>query len=407
MKLVVFRKVTGNFVFAGLIIHAVYAVLTMLSSALPLKLRTGLILMTGLVAFLSAVVPQLNQKWDGKIPTAIYFLVILVLSLIAAILLQYFYIKDLIDGLGRSALGITRGILVVGLCWIVCGAPIQGLKRERSLFLLICIMGFLSLSVFSNLNGGIFVSYAKLSEGRSDDTELNHLVVGEAATFLLLLAYAFAPYGWRLLTFSLSIAMLFSLGGRSAFFSYFLAVGLHYYLVAPAGRKWSHLVAVFAVLIGCVLIYIFLDFRDDAVARMLLSQGLSEDGSVVERQAVLAGGLKALPSQILIGDPAFLIRTFRSMGTYIHNILSAWQFFGFLPFLLFVSALMWVSLYILKNRKKMHGPIDDFGMLIFLCSGISILTAKYIGFHMFWFALGFWLFRMGTRKKQHNCVEKF
>ena len=210
----------------------------MLTSALPLKLRTGLILMTGLVAFLSAVVPQLNQKWDGKIPTAIYFLVILVLSLIAAILLQYFYIKDLIDGLGRSALGITRGILVVGLCWIVCGAPIQGLKRERSLFLLICIMGFLSLSVFSNLNGGIFVSYAKLSEGRSDDTELNHLVVGEAATFLLLLAYAFAPHGWRLLTFSLSIAMLFSLGGRSAFFSYFLAVGLHHYLVAPSGRKW-------------------------------------------------------------------------------------------------------------------------------------------------------------------------
>lgn len=404
MKLVVFRKITGNIVFVLLIIHAVYAVLALLSSALPLQVRTGVILIAGLVALVSALVPHLFRKWDGRIPNAIYFLVILVLSLITVVGLQYFYIDDLRDDLGRSALGFTRGILLVGLPWIACGAPIQGLKRERSFILLICIMGFLSFSVFSNLNGGVLVSYVKLNQGRSDDAGLNHLMVGEAALFLLLLAYAFAPYGWRLLTFSLSIAMLFSLGGRSAFFSYFLAVGLHHYLVVPAGRKWSHLVAVFAVLIGCALIFQFLDFRDDAVARMLLSQGLSEDESVVERQAVLAGGLKALPSQALIGDPAFLIRTFRSMGTYTHNILSAWQFFGLLPFLLFVSALMWVSLYILKNRKKMHGPIDDFGMLIFLCSGISILTAKYIGFHMFWFALGFWLFRMGTREKQFNCV---
>ena len=400
MKLAAFKNITGNFVFAGLIIHAVYAVMGMLSSALPLKVRTGILLITWLVAFASAVIPQLSQKWNGRIPAAIFFLVILVLSLLAAVGLQYFYIKDLIDGLGRSALGITRSILLVGLCWIVCGAPIQGLKRERSIVLLICIMGFLSFSVFSNLNGGIFVSYAKLSEGRSNDSELNHLVVGEAALFLLLLAYAFAPYGWRLLTFSLSIALLFSLGGRSAFFSYFLAIGLHHYLVVPAARKWSHLIAVFAVFLASASIYLFLDLGDDAVARMLFSQGLSEDGSVVERQAVLAGGFKALPSQILIGDPAFLIRTFRSMGTYIHNILSAWQFFGMLPFLLFVSALVWVGLHVVKNRKKMHGPIDDFGILIFLCSAISILTAKFIGFQMFWFALGFWLFRMGTRRKQ-------
>ena len=400
MKLIVFRKVTGNFVLACLIIHAVYAVLSLLLSALPLQVRTGLILMAGLVALASAVIPHWCQKWDGRIPTAIYFLLILVISLLVVVALQYFYIDDLRDDLGRSALGITRGILLLGLSWIACGAPIQGLKRERSLILVICIMGFLSFSVFTNLNGGIFVSYAKLNEGRSDDAGLNHLMVGEAVLFLLLLAYAFAPNRWRLITFSLSIAMLFSLAGRGAFFSYFLAVGLHHYLVVSTGWKWSNLVAVFAVLVGCASIYLFLDFRDDAVARMLLSQGLSEDGSVVERQAVLAGGLKALPAQILIGDPAFLIRTFRSMGTYIHNILSAWQFFGLVPFLMFVSALMWVSLYILKNRKKMHGPIDDFGVLIFLYSGISILAAKYIGFHMFWFALGFWFFRMGTLRKQ-------
>jgi hypothetical protein len=397
MKIRLFRKVAGSFVFGCLVLHALLGVTGMLSSALPLKFRVGFLLAAGLVAFLSTVTPAL-LGWNGRMPAATLFLVLLVFSLIVVVGLQHLYIEDMVDGLGRSALGITRGILLLGLSWMLCGAPVQGLRREQSIALPLSIMVFLSFAVLSNLNGGIFVSYGKLSEGRSDGIELNHLVVGESASFLLLLAYAFITYRWRLLIFVLSTAILFSLGGRSALFSYLFAVGMHFYLNVPVGRKWTHLLGMFAVLVVFVSIYLLFDLKDDTVTRMLFSQGISVDGSVVERQDGFFRGLKALPSQILIGDPAFLIRTFRSMGTYIHNLLSAWQFFGLLPFLMFVSALVWVAFYIFKNRQKMDGPIDDFGILIFLYSGVSILTAKYIGFQMFWFGIGFWLFRMSVRK---------
>jgi hypothetical protein len=121
--------------------------------------------------------------------------------------------------------------------------------------------------------------------------------------------------------------------------------------------------------------------------------GVSNDFSALERKYFFKHGLTCLGEQILWGKSSVLVREYNDMGAYIHNILSAWQFFGFFPFLLLVGltirSVFKCSLILFSNRFRKNNFLK-FMILLTIYSIISILTVKYIFFFPFWFVIGFW-----------------
>lgn len=396
MKTSILIKRTDIFVFSSLVVYAVYGVCSVFYSAFPLNYRSIILVIAGVASLASIVLPRMSAKWDGKVSKAICASLLLVGSLALSIFLQSIFLKDLIDSFGRSSLGYSRTIFFYGVCWFACGAVIQRLEIAESKIWSFAILIFLSTAIAVNLDGGFIISYTTLGEGRGDGMELNHLILGESVIFLLILSFSLAPPAWRILPFVLSLPILFSLGGRGALLNYILAIGFHLLLITRSRRLWPYIVllAGFALLFGLNLFA--LDTNDSSISRMLLLEGVSVDGSAQTREIQFAAGFNALADQLLMGDPTFLTRTFGSMGTYMHNIFSAWQFFGFFPFAGFVFLMIWSGIYILRFRKIFDGVVSNFGVIIFLYGAFSILTTKSIGYYSFWFALGFWLFRLGS-----------
>ncbi len=63
---------------------------------------------------------------------------------------------------------------------------------------------------------------------------------------------------------------------------------------------------------------------------------LEGDASQQARNALLHVGLKRTLESPILGDYGGVIHEFGNLGSYIHNILSYWQTYGLLPFILAV-----------------------------------------------------------------------
>lgn len=92
-----------------------------------------------------------------------------------------------------------------------------------------------------------------------------------------------------------------------------------------------------------------------------------------------------------IGDPTFLVRKYNYTGSYIHNIFSAWQYYGFIVFVGLVFAIFYVWKYISINIKSLDGVLDEFAIRLFVFSALSLMVGKSINFGLIWLSLGYWL----------------
>ena len=123
---------------------------------------------------------------------------------------------------------------------------------------------------------------------------------------------------------------------------------------------------------------------------MLLSEG--EDGSLNARGDLFIKSLEHLPKSILYGDPTYIAYEAGSMGSYIHNILSMWQFFGLLPFIL-ILVIYARALLIMKNRMEKGDltVMEEFACMILIYSSVSIVLSKSVVFYWMWFSAGYWM----------------
>jgi hypothetical protein len=135
-------------------------------------------------------------------------------------------------------------------------------------------------------------------------------------------------------------------------------------------------------------------------SRMLLLKGIDSDTSAVGRNTVLLIGLSLFEKQILFGNTALLITEMGNIA-YIHNILSAWQFFGFLPFLMIIMMLIYSAckcIKVLKNRVMIKDPFVDFMLMFTIYALISVLAVKVCFFVPFWLVIGYWSGLSKTRE---------
>ena len=305
----------------------------------------------------------------------------------AALFLQWAFTPDYVDFRGRSITEFSTLMLAGNSLWLLAGLAISNARYERSDIISLGLIAVALVMLIPNLGDGMVIVYSTLLESGGDS--VNHLIVAEMFVVLVFAAFSFASGLGRWLVIPCAAFLLFAAGGRSSFYLGILAILLAQFVMASYKERVVLLVFVglFATWAGAFL----LQADDSLVERMLFSSGVDEDGSFQEREGLYRVGLSLLPEQILFGGPALYARENRSVGSYIHNLLSVWQFFGLIPFLL-MSAMLGRAL--MRVRAEFIRFKDDviykFGALLCVYVSLSVAVSKSVGFPLLWLALGFW-----------------
>jgi len=295
---------------------------------------------------------------------------------------------------GKDTFQFAISFWVVGVFWFLVGAATATAELKSSNYYAIGIVVVLFSIVLIGSEGAFVIHYGNLSRGL-DGIHFTHLNTSDYAVFILALAYGLASTVVRYLVVLGAVSVLFALGGRSALLSFAAAVVIHqtfYALRSAESRIWGCVVLVGALLAFFVLLSA-VDVLDLAGKDLLFSQGYKSDSSVAARIEFVELAISDLGRQALFGDPSLFVKRFSTIGAYMHNLLSAWQFYGFVFFMVVVVALLGALRLAYKLRKVWNDCLSSaFGLLIVYVL-ISVIVGRSVTFYLLWLVLGFWLER--------------
>lgn len=321
---------------------------------------------------------------------------LMILMPLVSLLLQATFGDDAIDFLGRSSFEQAFKIYILGVLWMLSGAAMVSSRVRRSNEWAIGLALVLVLATLSSVQSGFVVGYNALSEALGVE-DASHLSVGDSVMLATLVAYALSYGRIRLIVLSVCLVVLFALGGRSAFFALPVALLVYDVVIRKNGRELLIWAVGVGFLLGLYLIFEDALRSDDLARRMLFVGGLAEDGSALTRLEQLEIGLQNLPAQALYGDPSVLVREFGSLGFYIHNLLSAWQFYGVVFFGVFVIAIGMCVRSACRVQGIEDEPALELFSILLIYATVSVVVAKSVSFGLIWLAVGFWLERISTR----------
>jgi len=327
------------------------------------------------------------------------------------------FVPEVFDSEGLPAIQQVRNHLVFGTIWMLIGAAAslhQARQSDIVGLLLILALAFAVFMGVRNSDGVFTVLYSNMTvAAETGDEKITHLTFGYSATLIFATAYAFAK-NLRPVVFVLGAAALFPLESRSAFFIGMVAILLFEFL---SGSRWKIVRTVIPLVFAAIAVLVILqadliDLDDTRNQRMLMAFGMDEDTSAVGRSEILARSWKGLGDQFLFGDPTFMAREFGDLGAFIHNLLSAWQYYGFPAFLLFVLGL-WLSF---NNARRADSgwredAVSSTGFIVLIYIIIGMCLSHFVAHRLLWFALGFWLFntnhlRTASDRTSDNHVRR-
>jgi len=318
----------------------------------------------------------------------------LLLALIFAVAGQYAFVGSMNDLDGIDTFTFTFNMLANSVFWLFAGASMALCRLRTSLLRALLLMLAVALIVaHATDESGLFVNYGKIIE-ESELQRLSHLTVAEFAVFLIFISYVSARR-LRVVVFLVGVAVLFSLGGRSSL--YFTIFSVAVYEVLRGGVRLrvfgalTSLAIAIAILFFLALHFNLLDEDSKFVQQMLFTEGIVQDESYAERQYINSTALGMLTKQVLFGDPTLIASHYGYIGSYLHNLLSAWQFFG-LPTFAVMVALLWASWKRMRVAlAESPSPIVQVGSLLLIYTLVSVIFSKYVGFRFLWVSIGFWM----------------
>lgn len=307
-----------------------------------------------------------------------------------AIVVQYVSQKEYFDEDGRSSYYFTLVLLISNTVWFFAGMMVSGATVKTNNLLGLIIICLLALLVGSRVGDSFFILYSALSE--DENIRFDHIFVMERLLLICFFAYSVLSGRIRVLVLPLIAAILFAGGGRTEFYLGFGSVLAYEFIVSSGRARLAY--AATLVVASFVGVLQLANVSDQALLRMLFFAGLEADMSYQARAETFGAGWVILSDQFLFGNPGLIIREHGTLGAYIHNLLSAWQFFGFIPFAFLVILLLRIAPIVLRSTSSNNTPIDVFGIVCFAYGLLGIVFTKYIGFAFLWFGLGFWVYRL-------------
>lgn len=332
------------------------------------------------------------------IPKEYFLFILLFFGIAIPTVLQFIILDNLTDINGRETFDFMMAIGSLSISWMLIGSiisDVQGFNKNQ--YYLISIVFFYILYLLSSsINYTILVDYYYLTKLRADDIVIQHLSLTEPLTYILFL---FLALGYNKKTkyiyILLIVTVFFSLGGRTALFSLLLTLIFYEVINSKMLNLLFKIVFVFILTISLSVFSLF-DFESNIfIDKILLTKGLESDASYESRMELLLDFFEGFLSQFAIGNPNLLIYKYNNLGSYVHNILSVYQFYGFFTFSIVLYNIYYVSTKLFKHKIFLSkNSLDIFGVLMFIYAVLSLLTGKAVSFGPFWFILGFWLFRL-------------
>ena len=319
-----------------------------------------------------------------------YFLMLLLMMIV---LVQQSVLTTNIDFDGVNTLRVIHAATTVSIVWMLIGGAVSMFRLRESFVLAVLLAGALLMMFLVNAQDGFSVTYREIKDDVGT-TNVSHITLEKFVVPTLALAYALSSRA-RLPVVLMAFVTLFLMSGRTSFAAFLLAF-LVMSLQGRALRNFSMIVV--AVLLIGVSVRLglesgFIDTENKAVRQMVFMDGLEGDNSFVGRRELLLGGLKDLPAQFLFGDFTLTVERFGKFGTYIHNLLSAWQMYGFFALSAIVAALVVCVVRARAAMRRDPSPATVFGTFMLVYVIIGAIVAKSALWSPLWFVLGFWLLR--------------
>jgi len=263
--------------------------------------------------------------------------------------------------------------------------------------------------LFAGAASKLLLDYYKLKVALNN-FNFSHLLIAEWVVFLLVGSYAFAGRYFRTLIIIVAVVALFSLQGRSS--TLFTATSFMLFGLLTERSRFLVTLALGATILG--LLYYFVpietlveDTNQFQLDRMLLTEDTLDD-SLEDRTSILWFSISHLPTMAWFGDPTFLAEKAFTMGSYIHNLLSVWQFFGLIPLIIMV-VMIFKSLRIMLRTILSGSPsvMDEAAAILLIYATISVIFSKSIVFHWIWFSVGYWMLLYPAAAKVKSKAPSF
>lgn len=345
------------------------------------------------VLFFVEKINKIPKKWTIESKLTLICIALMGLS----VLLQRIVFYDRVDVFGISAHEYLRSVYMMISFWFFSGAAISKLRMEKNQAISVLLMLPFCILVYPFLNEYYLISYENLA--RDGFIGVNHLLIAEMILLVGFLSYSLAEGDLRWIVILITVALMYACGGRTSLYLGSIVFGVFQYVMG--GKKDRiFLISVLMLIIFAISFMQTLEV-DIGVGRMFLTSGFLTDESWIEREALLESGLSGLMDQVLIGNVSKLVEINGGVGTFIHNVISAWQFFGFYCFILILIIVYQVcrKVYLVMSEVACLSVADIFGLLCLSYGILGVIVSKYIGFSFLWFSLGFWVWRLQYKKQ--------
>lgn len=205
--------------------------------------------------------------------------------------------------------------------------------------------------------------------------------------FSLLIIGCIKSDWWKLIIFLLSVVALFILNSRASLYIYIVSVLFYFILFFRINKILILFLLLFLLLISYFSKLVSLFSENNRMFALLLLN--DNDQSSQERALFQKNGINQILDNVIFGDYGGVVRIYNDLGAYIHNILSYWQTYGLLVFLICFYFMVFQTFYAgftsFKLRKfKEYHYIFTLSVYLF----ITILFARSYNWYFAWFIVG-------------------
>jgi len=351
---------------------------------------------------------QMLQTKKGISQSELTALILIALSF-AALSLQYLNLQEYAGEDGVHILQNLRTDWVLSILWLFAGGGAAIFSAKESPALAIIVLVLTAMAFINGLDEEMMVSYGSVIETGVVE-RVSHLNLEKHVIFLLILAYSLSPKT-KWIVALVGMLMLFTMGGRTSLVVFFgCVVGMN---IGRRSLKNFAIMGIVALVLFFSLRYTIdnqiIDVDNPRVNDMLFLDGFEEDSSYIARKMLLETSLQYLDDQFLYGDPTIISKTFGTQGTYIHNILSAWQLYGFFVFICIVLILFFSLRRMIVLKSINPTPKIIFGSFFLMYVSISMILAKAVVWDLLWFVLGFWtlLPLTNTKRRRKRYLHRY
>lgn len=273
---------------------------------------------------------------------------------------------------------------------LICFLIASNLKlNSNNVRIMIFTLILFSLVVLLNITDGRFNLRAQSDNERVATYQIFAvpIIIISFVTFVLLRSKFY-----KFLFFLISLVVLYYNGSRSEFVFYAVSIILLVIMVDIFKNRniWSFIALSLAFSIAT---YIFLNSVELVSGNRITELfNISDSSSFIAREQLNELAIKTIINKPILGDYGYYLLTY-GMGSYAHNILSAWADFGLIGFLLFFGISSYFFIFSFYKLSKSKVPSYSIQLLFLFSVSLFIgyLFAKDYSYMFLGFTLGLYI----------------